>query len=65
LAQCRRRRCTVQAPQRAMPQLKLCAGQAEHVGQHLEKRLVAADINRSIDAVDLDRGGHTECSEVT
>jgi hypothetical protein len=48
-----------------MPQLKLCAGQAEHVGQHLEKRLVAADINRSIDAVDLDRGGHTECSEVT
>jgi hypothetical protein len=43
---------------------ELRAGHAEHVAQHLEKRLGAVDIDRSIDAVDLDRGGISNVPEV-
>src|SRR5207247_5428664 len=35
------------------------AGHAEHVAQHPQERGVAVDIDRPIDAVELDRGGHS------
>src|SRR5438093_1388251 len=38
---------------------ELRAGHAEHVAQHPQERGVAVDIDRPIDAVELDRGGHS------
>ena len=35
------------------------AGHAEHVAQHPEQRRIAVDIDRPVDAVDLDRRGHS------
>src|SRR5712671_2484295 len=37
---------------------ELRAGHAEHIAQHPQERGVAVNIDRPIDAVDLDRGGH-------
>ena len=44
--------CTVQAAE-SHAAAELRAGHAEHVAQHPEKRLVAIDIDRSIDALIL------------
>src|SRR5260221_3431906 len=38
---------------------ELRAGHAEHVAQHPQERDVTVDIDRAIDAVDLNRGGHS------
>src|SRR5437660_1342283 len=38
---------------------ELRSGHAEHVAQYPQERSVAVNIDRPIDAVDLDRGGHS------
>ena len=43
---------------RLLAATELRAGHAQHVAQYPEERRVAIDIDRPIDAVDLDREGH-------